>query len=686
MAWAMAWVGHQIVRNPLALFDSNNFHPYPQSLAFGDHLLPEGLLGLPINLLTGNSLLALNLVTAFGLFSTALAAWVAASRILGSRSAGLLCGTFAAFNSFTQSELLRVNVLHLQGWFLALLILWRFVESPSWKHGWLFSLALALQGLTGTYYAVYSAILVPGLVGAAYLGARVSPRRADALRLLAPALLVGLAGWVFLSPYRDVAVRSLAQKPIPDGADIASYLLPNHSLWLPGGWLPSPPRGESNHFLGFIPLALAVVGLASFLREPATAPSVRRFVVFVGLWMLAIGGFISIGAYPRIMGEPLGTSPYLYILQSFPVLRGMATVERAGVLVQIGVALLAASGAARVFQARRSWLAPLTLATLAAAEQWTRPGPGIRVPAGSEVPPVYRYLALGSGPVVEAPVFPDRLLRFRALYPYFSTYHWRPVPLGRASFYPPAHDYFASLMQSFPDPVSIEALRVMGIFDVVVHPRMWTTDRAEKLRALEGDDFQLLETFPGDVSPSAAALDLGEERVYRLRGGPRSSPGCEPGGELESDAFIFSSNASEGLARLRDNDAATGWSTVRPQEEGDFLEVRLPGLRTIAAVRMALGARPSEFPIGLRIEAQGPGDAFAPAHQLESVTSAAQTLSQLIRSDPRAAITLRIRPVETRAIRLLLEKDPERPFWNPWSVAEIQIFSECSSAAGQALE
>ncbi|HRB11977.1 MAG TPA: hypothetical protein PKU70_03120, partial [Vicinamibacteria bacterium] len=128
MAWAMAWVGHQVVRAPLALFQANAFYPYPNSLAFGDHLLPEGLLGLPVNLITGNAVLALNLVTAFGLFSSALAAALVIAKLLDSRGAGLLAGTFIAFNGFMQGELLRVNVLHLQGWSLALLFLWRFTN------------------------------------------------------------------------------------------------------------------------------------------------------------------------------------------------------------------------------------------------------------------------------------------------------------------------------------------------------------------------------------------------------------------------------------------------------------------------------------------------------------------------------------------------------------------------------
>lgn len=677
MAWAMAWVAHQVLRDPLALFQANAFYPYRNSLAFGDHLLPEGLLGLPVNLLTGNAVLALNLVTAFGLFSSALVAAFVITKLLGSRGAGLLVGTFIAFNGFMQGELLRVNVLHLQGWSLALLFLWRFSCDPSWRNGWSFSLALALQGLTGTYYAIYSALIAPGLVLAAILAHRRRPRIQEACRLIVPAVIVGAAGLLFLSPYRRVAAESLSQKPIANGADIAAFFLPGADFQLFNGWLPVAPQGESTHFLGYLPLALGLLGLVSLRADRERVPAERSFIVMAGLWFLGLGALISIGAYPRFMGVPLGVSPYLSILNTVPTLRGMATVERAGVLLHIGLALLAAVGAERVLRHRRGPVLALVLASLGAAEQWTKPGPGFRIPAGSELPPVYRYLAAGSGPVVEVPVFPDRLLRFRALYPYFSTYHWRPVPLGRASFYPPAHDYLATLLQGFPDPVSLEALRSLDIRDIVVHPNMWSTRRRARLRALDGPEFGLLQSFPGAVSEAAAHLDLGDERVYRLLPTAPTDPPCVPRGEVETASAAVASNATEGLERLRDHDLQTSWSTVRPQTEGDRIEFTWKKPRTVAAIRMALGPRSADFPIALRVDVQSPSGEWETRSQSSPVASAVETLVQLAGRDPQASVTVRIEPTETRAIRLVLDRDAERPPWNPWSVAEIHLFSGC---------
>ncbi|MEO5760711.1 MAG: hypothetical protein ABIR28_00215 [Vicinamibacteria bacterium] len=682
MAWVMAWVGHQVVRHPLELFNSNNFYPYKNSLAFGDHLLPEGLLALPINLITGNAVLALNLVTGFGLLTSALAAFFLVSRLLDNRAAGLVAGTVLMFNSFIQSELLRVNVLQLQGWCLGLLLLWRFVEKPSWPTSILFALAVGIQGLTGTYYAVYSAFLVPLFVVAAYSARRRAPCIVEFVRLAAPSLVVGVIGFLFLSPYRVSASQSLAQKPIPDGADIASFFLPGKEFWLLGGVLPFAPKGESNHFLGYIPLLLAAIGVMSALRNRSTTPPVRRFLIFSAAILIAIGAFISIGGYPRFMGAPLGTSPYLAVLNAAPLLRGMATVERAAVLIQIGVALLAGLGAETFLRERSASALAFAIASLCAAEQWTRPGPGFRVPTGSELPEVYRFLAKDQGPVVELPVFPDRLLRFRALYPYFSTSHWRPVPLGRASFYPPAHDYFAMLLQGFPDDLSMAALREMKIRDIVVHPRMWENRRAGRLRTIDGSDFQLLKSFPGDAPEGAArSLDMGDERVYRVPSESGAMSVCRPSQELNRAALTITSSARDGLDRLRDNELDTSWSTVGPQKEGDVLEVHWTDERPLAAIQLDLGSRPSHYPVALRVDIQDGAGVWQEVAPLQPVDSAMETLRELIHSDPKASRTIRIPPIQTRAVRLRVGKDESRPGWNPWSVAEIHLYSECSNTA-----
>ena len=58
--WITAWDGHQLLNDPLDLFDANIFHSYPRTLAYSELLLGNGLLALAITAATGNPVLGYN--------------------------------------------------------------------------------------------------------------------------------------------------------------------------------------------------------------------------------------------------------------------------------------------------------------------------------------------------------------------------------------------------------------------------------------------------------------------------------------------------------------------------------------------------------------------------------------------------------------------------------------------------
>ena len=46
--WILAWVAHQLVSDPLRLFDANIFYPERHTLAYSDHLFVQSLMGAPL--------------------------------------------------------------------------------------------------------------------------------------------------------------------------------------------------------------------------------------------------------------------------------------------------------------------------------------------------------------------------------------------------------------------------------------------------------------------------------------------------------------------------------------------------------------------------------------------------------------------------------------------------------------
>ena len=61
-AWRLAWVAHQLPRDPLNLFNANIFHPEPRTLALSDAMIVPALMAAPLLWLGVPQLVAYNLV------------------------------------------------------------------------------------------------------------------------------------------------------------------------------------------------------------------------------------------------------------------------------------------------------------------------------------------------------------------------------------------------------------------------------------------------------------------------------------------------------------------------------------------------------------------------------------------------------------------------------------------------
>src|SRR5688572_21522230 len=68
--WILAWMAHQLPRDPSRLFSANIFHPEPYSLALSEPLVVQGVLGAPMFWLGASPVLVYNLVLLDGLTQT----------------------------------------------------------------------------------------------------------------------------------------------------------------------------------------------------------------------------------------------------------------------------------------------------------------------------------------------------------------------------------------------------------------------------------------------------------------------------------------------------------------------------------------------------------------------------------------------------------------------------------------
>src|SRR5499433_1470481 len=88
--WIMAWVSHQVVTNPLHLFDANIFYPERYTLAYSDPLFVQSMLGAPLLWAGASPVLVHNLVLIAGFALTGWATCLVMKRWTGSWLAAIV--------------------------------------------------------------------------------------------------------------------------------------------------------------------------------------------------------------------------------------------------------------------------------------------------------------------------------------------------------------------------------------------------------------------------------------------------------------------------------------------------------------------------------------------------------------------------------------------------------------------
>jgi hypothetical protein len=288
----IGWTAHQLLHAPHHLYDTAFFYPYSHTEAFWQSVLVPGLLATPFMAVTGDALLATNVVVLLslalsGVFTAALA-WSLTGRAIPSLLAGVV---FAFF----PNRLDHLNSPMVQMGFLLPVSLWawlRFLERARWRHLFVLGIALWGQSLSSLYYAFADGFLLIA-VGLGHVLLRPPPsiwRLLGRGALGAAGLAIALAP--FLAPYLSVHQALGFDRPeeLADwfGMDLLSGLDPSSFSTLYHGRLVDLRHAESGLFAGFAVLTLT--GAAVILAARPEGPERRaRWVRWLRAALLAAG-------------------------------------------------------------------------------------------------------------------------------------------------------------------------------------------------------------------------------------------------------------------------------------------------------------------------------------------------------------------------------------------------------------
>ncbi|MBI4320819.1 MAG: hypothetical protein HY675_20190 [Chloroflexi bacterium] len=536
-AWILAWDVRQGLSAPLNLYDANVFYPYGNTLAYSESLLASALLVAPIYLLSGNAILTYNALVFLSFVLSGFTAYLLGREVTESRAAGVVAGFVFAFSMYRYGEFSHVQLLTAQWMPLVLLYLFRFLRTASLRSGLAFALFFCLQVLSSFYQAFYIALAVAlyaAFVALRWLAWRTRPPRNTLLKAVPLAAFIALIVVPPSLPYvtvqREMGMYRTLQDTYDGSAALMHYLsVPANSLYSRAGIsLFRPTANDETLFPGFVASAL---GLAALLTWRANRMAVGYFGALIGLsFVLSLGPNLTVD----IRGTPIPWLPLPYgLLHDYvPGFQAMRVPARFAILITLGMAVLAAVGAARLLAAMRG-RQRLGLSAafifLLGIESISIPVRTTPIEVGDRVPEVYRWLAAQSdNPIIfEYPTVQSRYLLYTeemerlGRYQYLSTYHWRRSVTGYSGFFPPLFWAIQREAQEFPSLSSISLLRGLGVKYVIVHTSDMDSDRWDEIS-------RRVAKLDADMRPIAA---FGSDRVFHL------TPGVDRG-QLRAEAYL----------------------------------------------------------------------------------------------------------------------------------------------------
>ncbi|GAB4422552.1 MAG: hypothetical protein Kow0031_00420 [Anaerolineae bacterium] len=581
-AWTLRWNTHALLGGPDLLrhfWDANIFYPYPNTLAFTEHLLGLSLLLQPVILLADSPLVGTNLGI---LLTTTLTGWgtyLLVTWLTGNRAAGFVAGVAFAFTPFRLGHITQLHLMSTH-WlpfiFLAMARLIRFNRNRDLL---LLTLFANLQFYSAINYAplVALAAAIWALGWLIYYRARLKPSLFGRLGLFA--LVTLLLNWPVLRLYQQISEQMGVVRTLGDarlyGAWLTNYILPMGNSLLYGRWLGLPTHTDYmfpgigifiSTFPGVLTLLLALTAIIAALR--GQLPRAWR-VAALSLLLLGLVGFVlSFGANDQAFGAaaaPVAARllPYPLLYEWLPLLQGLRVPLRFALLPLFALALLSGIGfawlAGRVAPLRRHpAIFAAVIAGLMLLEHLPAPLPGVAVPPP---PPVSAWLAANTpadAVVMELPFVlhtPDS--RIDLLREYHSTVHWRRLVNGASGFEPLYLEELGHLFDAFPNWQAFDAARRLGVQLLVLHQNQFD--------AADWDN--ILSLLPAYWPAVSAVTTLPNALVLQL-----APPACQPAAiQVDAAGWPSVTFANPGFATWVANPRQPSNFTANG-DSGQFLE------------------------------------------------------------------------------------------------------------------
>jgi len=676
-AWVLAWDFHKLGAGLVGLWDANIFYPHHGTLLYADSLLGLAFLAAPLLALGVPLVPAYNILFLLSFFLAGLSMYCLVFHLAKSRAAAVLAGFIFAFFPYRFAHISHLELLSMAWMPFCLLFLHKFFERPTYKNLFAAAAFFIFQAMSCAYYGVHLAVVVslfiPYFAWRTRLFLKASFWAKIGLFGVCSLAVLGPLFYPYIRVHRQMLfVRSLSIIQFYS-AQLQHFLAvpPWNAIW--GGLTSSLGAQEWQLYPGILPIFLAAV---LFVLRPkstpmtaGTIPGQRRLsdklsLQFYGL-MALFAFLLSLGPAIQIFNKVILPGPYKLLYSWVPGFQGLRVPSRLSVVMMLALAVLSGFGAARwVERTKSSWAktaVPLILGGLLVADFLSVPIPLAQMDSPGRVPAVYsavKELPEGAA-LIELPIPQRGQAKSReALYLYYSAYHWKKLVNGYSGYIPPGYTIIGEAMTAFPSAPTFKLLRDLQVDFVLVHTEWFMSGEGKRVKAE-------LENFPGQVNLLTAAEG---DYLYQLVAQPKQEQ--KEGALVEvgdKRKWTASSNCKSDEAKLAfDGDSETGWSTGRPQREGDYFLLDLGESLQVQELDLSLNKKPLDYLRGYRLEGSEDGRAWQALS--ENCFYFPELAAGMIEDYSKYRVEISFEPCRVRYLRLTSTLEHKN---RPWSIQEI---------------
>ncbi len=711
--WLLWW---DSVTPPLthAWWQAPAFYPAPDVLAFSEHLLGLAVFSAPVQWLTGNPVLAYNVVFLLSYALSGLGAYLLALEVTGRRDAAWLAGVLFAFPPYRVEQVSHLQVLAAFGMPFALAALHAYLRSGRWRWLIAFAAATLFQGMANGYYLLFFPVLV-GFWVVWFAADRASWRRALAIAAAGgAATALSLPVLLHYKAAHDYYGFARAMDEISGfSADLTSlFSAPDRlRLW---SWLRVYVVPEGQLFPGITAPLLVAAGLLASRGAPRQSTRAWRIARGVLLALTVLLGIALAVFWWRgpwrlsLLGASISVTQAGHALSQFAIAAGLLALS-SPILVSAwrrhGRFAFYVAGAGLMWVLalgpRLAWRGTLLMDDAPYRLLMALPGfDGLRVPARFWVLAVmclstaaalafarlvrpdrrWRWAAvgaltvlalsdswMGAIPMLEAPPR-SALLEREAAHPlvelplgnndndlaamYRAIFHGQPVANGYSGYLAPHYAALGFLVNN-RDPRILERLAEHGVRDI----------RITRAQDRDGSLRRFIADFPG----AALVGEDGPETLFRLPAFPPADHRVVLGAPIPI-AALDANVRPDLLPNLLDGNRGTRWETG-PQAPGHELQITLAAAAPLGAVVMDLGPSLYDFPRYLEIDLSTDGETWTRAWE---GATALLAFDAGLEDPKRMPLAFPLLGRDARYIRLR-QTGEDRVFY--WSATEIGVFS-----------